>query len=107
MTAHWTVCGLDVVCGSVTGEHVIPAGDPVRVYGRAVRRCAAHASVPVDWASVDAARQALDATRARTQARTAAPITRVRPPRKPVPLSAIAADLPFDPRAAAAGDAHD
>lgn len=107
MSPHWTAFAIDVECGSAAGPHVIPAGDPVHVVTRAVRRCEAHSSVPVDWAAVDAAWLRLEQQRRAPVERPPSPVVRVTVPRRLVPLSEIADSLPFDPRAAAAGDRHD
>jgi len=107
MNGHWTVFAQPVICGAGSGFHEVPAGEPVRVVTGAIRRCAAHASVPVDWSAVDAARQVLDARQAAaalaaTRQLEPAAITRVRPPR-PVRAWTAVGDL-FDPKTLAIGD---
>jgi hypothetical protein len=104
VTRCWTVFAFEVECTGAEGRHVIPAGEPVRVIGAAIRRCQAHSTVPVDWQEVDQARLDLEVAQREQKPRVPGPVTRVAPPRKPVPLSQIADSLPFDPKAAAAGD---
>jgi len=103
MTVRWTVFAWPVTCGSGYGEHVIAAGDPVCLVGP-LRRCAAHASTPVDQAAVDQARHALEAAAA---ASSRAPLPSSPPRRvsrrRPVQPFTRVGDL-FDPKALAAGE---
>lgn len=103
MTPGWTVFPFPIECGAA-GGHQVPAHAPVRVISRAIYRCSEHAVVDVDWAAVDRARHAIEVSRQPVPARAPRPPVRVTPVRKPVPLSAIADALPFDPKAAASGD---
>lgn len=105
MTPRWRVFAIDVECGSGSGHHRVPAGDPVHVVGVAIRRCVAHSSVPVNDAEVDADRLAIEASRAKASTPyTPGPVTRVSIARPMVPFKAIAKKLPFDHRKVAAGD---
>jgi len=109
IAACWTVFARDVECGAADGAHPIPAGQPVRVIGSAILRCAEHASIPVDEAEVDAARHRLDVLR-ETLAREASspqqPRLRVNTrPTRPKSFASLG-DIgkQFDPKVAAAGD---
>ena len=105
MMPVWTVFRIDVECGCAQGRHLIPAGHPVHVIAGAVRRCLEHSAVSVDWDAVEAARVALEA---RPIPANPSSVTRVRPVRSPAPFHAISAlALPFDARAAAAGESED
>jgi hypothetical protein len=106
MTVRWTVFAWPVTCGSGYGEHVIVAGDPVCLVGP-LRRCAAHASTPVDQAAVDQARHALEAAAA-ARSHSPGPPGPPGPPRRvsrrrPVQPFTRVGDL-FDPKALAAGE---
>ena len=98
----WTVYAVASSCGSC--GQAIAAGEPIALLtARQLRRCRPCAGVPVDDAQIDAAMLALERLALEAAApRPPAPVVRVRPvSRGPVPLSAIALDLPFDPKAAA------
>lgn len=102
----WTVYSLDVSCGYCSG--LVIAGQPVAYLTVSRKhRCRACAGEPIDYAQVDAARQALadrqGAQSDPTQLKFARPTPRVSPTRKPVPFGAVADSL-FDPRAAATND---
>lgn len=103
MTPVWTAFPYPVECGAC-GGHQVPALEPVRVISPAIRRCVEHAVVEVDWVAVDRAWLAIEAAKLAPSPRVQRPPVRVTPVRKPVPLSAIAEGLPFDPKAAASGD---
>lgn len=100
--AAWTVFGMPVQCGAC-GE-LVPAGEPVQlVTSRQLRRCAEHAFGPVNWQEVDLERARLEMEQARERT-PAAVEARPRGGSAMRSYASIADTLPFDPRAAAAGD---
>jgi len=104
----WTVVpiGCQDQCGNCLV--VIHGDQPVALLGlkqrRRCERCAAALGFTPDAQDLDLVRFQLEQQRlARPEPTDRKPVVRMPAPRRPMPLSAIAGNLPFDPRAAAAG----
>jgi hypothetical protein len=105
-TPYWTAFSVSRICGSTNGgPHSIAPLAPVHVIGGQIIRCADHSAVPVDWAQVDKARHAIEVSRlvSADPPASASPVTRYRQSKPLLPFEQVA-DLPNNPRAAAAGD---
>ena len=104
----WTVVplGCQDQCGNCLA--IIAGDQPVALLGhkqrRRCERCAAALGFTPDAQDLDLVRFQLEQARiAQPAPSPPRPLLRMPAPRRPMPLSAIAASLPFDPRAAAAG----
>jgi hypothetical protein len=102
---YWTAFSIPRICDSAYRVHTVQALEPVHVVAGQIIRCAEHSTVPVDWAQVDKARHAIEASRrlASSPAAPSSPVTRYSPSKPVLPFDQVA-DLPNNPRAAASGD---